>query len=147
LLSIIETGRLWPSSIRSAVLEVHIINYLYIGIGGFLGAITRYAVGGCIMSSGRFIFPMGTFIINATGSLLLGLLFGVSVKHLALDSSWRIFFGIGFLGAYTTFSTFSLETMRLIENGSFALALLNIFGSVLVSLLAVYIGLLLGRSL
>jgi CrcB protein len=128
-------------------LGVRIIDYLYIGIGGFFGAIARYVIGGWIMSSGRFIFPMGTFIINVTGSLLLGLLFGVSVKHLALDGSLRVFVGIGFLGAYTTFSTFSLETMRLIESGSFNLALLNVFASVLVSLLAVYMGLLLGRSL
>jgi CrcB protein len=116
-------------------------------VGGFLGAIARYLIGGLIMSSGRFIFPVGTLIINVSGSLLLGLLYGISARHLGPDSSWRIFIGVGFMGAYTTFSTFSYETMHLLENGSFLLACLNILASVIVSLLAVYLGLLFGRSL
>ncbi|MBI4733760.1 MAG: CrcB family protein, partial [Rubrobacteridae bacterium] len=61
-----------------------------------MGAIARYIVGGWIMSSGRFIFPLGTLVINITGSLLLGLIFGLSIKYSALDGAWRNFFGIGF---------------------------------------------------
>jgi fluoride exporter len=122
------------------------ISYLYIGLGGFLGAIARYAVGGWVMSSGRHVFPFGTLVINITGSLLLGILFGLTIKHTGLHASIRTFFGIGFLGAYTTFSTFSVETMHLIENGSLVMASVNVLGSVIFSLVAVYIGLLIGRS-
>jgi CrcB protein len=90
---------------------------------------------------------MGTLIVNVSGSLLLGILFGISVRHIAVDSAWRLFIGIGFMGAYTTFSTFSLETMRLIDNGSLTMAAVNILAGVAVSLIAVYIGLLVGRNI
>jgi CrcB protein len=99
------------------------------------------------MGSGRFVFPWGTFVINVTGSFLLGLFFAVSMERLGVAGFWRPFFAIGFLGAYTTFSTFSLETMNLIESGSFLLATANIVASVLLSLLGVYIGIMIGRNI
>ncbi|MHB8841963.1 MAG: fluoride efflux transporter CrcB [Candidatus Aquicultor sp.] len=116
-------------------------------MGGLLGAIVRYLVGGWIMGSGRFVFPLGTLIINVTGSLLLGLFFAVAVERMGLDGFWRPFFAIGFLGAYTTFSTFSLETMNLFESGSFILGAANVLASVLFSLVGVYLGLLIGKNI
>lgn len=123
------------------------IKLLYVGIGGFFGAIARYLVGGWIMGSGRFVFPLGTLIINVTGSFLLGLFFAFAVERIGLDGFWRPFFAIGFLGAYTTFSTFSLETMNLFKDGSFLLATANVLASVLFSLAGVYLGLLIGKNI
>lgn len=112
-----------------------------------MGAIARYLVSGWVMGSGRFVFPWGTFIVNVSGSFLLGLFFALAVERYGIDGFWRPFFAIGFLGAYTTFSTFSLETMNLVEGGSFVLAGINILASVLMSLTGVYIGLLIGKSI
>jgi CrcB protein len=99
------------------------------------------------MGSGKFVFPLGTLIINVTGSFLLGLFFALAVERYGLDGFWRPFLAIGFLGAYTTFSTFSLETMNLFESGSFILATANVLASVLFSLAGVYLGLLIGKNI
>ncbi len=99
------------------------------------------------MGSGRFVFPLGTFIINISGSFLIGLFFAFAVDRYGLDGFWRPFFTIGFLGAYTTFSTFSLETLNLVENGSFFLATANVLASVLFSLVGTFAGILIGRSI
>jgi len=99
------------------------------------------------MTPGRFVFPLGTLAVNVSGSFLLGLFFALAIERYPVDSAWRPFFAIGFLGAYTTFSTFSLETLNLVESGSLVLAALNILASVLFSLLGVYAGVLIGRSI
>lgn len=112
-----------------------------------MGAIARYLISGWVMGSGRFVFPLGTFVINVTGSFILGLFFALAIERFGIDGFWRPFFAIGFLGAYTTFSTFSLETMNLVESGSLLLAAANILASVLFSLVGVYIGILIGRSI
>src|SRR3990172_2073762 len=116
------------------------IKLLYVGIGGFLGAIARYLIGGWIMGSGRFAFPWGTLVINVTGSFVLGLFFALAIERYGIDGFWRPFFAIGFLGAYTTFSTFSLETMNLVESGSFLLATLNVLASAVFSIAGAMVG-------
>ncbi|MDI6816582.1 MAG: fluoride efflux transporter CrcB [Actinomycetota bacterium] len=116
-------------------------------MGGFFGAIARYLVGGWVMGSGRFTFPLGTLIINVTGSFILGIFFALAIERFAIDGFWRPFFAIGFLGAYTTFSTFSLETINLVESGSFYLAASNVLASVVFSLAGVYLGMIIGRSI
>jgi CrcB protein len=92
-------------------------------------------------------FPWGTLAVNALGSLLMGLLFVLFVERLAAGPELRAAVLIGFLGAFTTFSTFSFETLALIEGGYLVRALLNMATSLLVCLLACWAGLLLGRSL
>jgi CrcB protein len=118
---------------------------LWVGAGGFIGAITRYLLSRYVSSRVGADFPWGTFVINVTGSFVLGLIMG-SIDARALSPVVRLAAGVGFVGAYTTFSTFTYETITLIEDGSALLALLNVGGSVVVGLLCAVAGLLVGRN-
>ena len=119
-----------------------------IALGGACGAVVRF-----LMSSGRYQglgrgFPYGTLAVNVVGSFLIGLLTeALILQRIAIAVEYRAAILVGFIGAFTTFSTFSLETIYLLEQGSFGKAGLNILVSVLGCLLAVWVGLLLGRSL
>jgi CrcB protein len=119
--------------------------YLGIALAGGLGAAARYAVDGVVgrRASG---FPWGTFVVNVSGSFVLGLLFVLFVERFQVSPWLRSTLTIGFLGGYTTFSTLSLETYRLIEDGSHSLAAANALGSLAAGLLAVYLGIVLGRA-
>ena len=116
-----------------------------VGIGGFLGANARYVVGGWITRHWDTQFPWGTFVINVTGSFLLGVLLAVLNARPTASAHYRLFFAVGFLGAYTTFSTFSYETLRLAQDQRVVTALLNITGSVLLGLIGVVLGAYLGE--
>ncbi len=109
-------------------------------LGGAIGAPTRYLVDGWVQDRVSGVFPWGTFVINITGSLLLGVITGLALYH-GLGDLPKIAIGTGFCGAYTTFSTFSYETVRLLEEGSVGLAAGNAFGSVAAGLAAAAIGL------
>jgi CrcB protein len=119
---------------------------LWVGLGGFIGANARYLLGGWIATRMGSAFPYGTFVINITGSFILGLTMGI-LEGNVLSSAMRLAITIGFVGAYTTFSTWTYETIRLIENGSLLPATMNIAGSVMIGLLAVMGGLATGRLL
>jgi len=121
--------------------------YLLIGLGGFFGAITRYVVDGAVSDRTGGTYPWGTFVINMTGSFILGLLFALTAERAILPADIRGPVMIGFIGAYTTFSTWMLESWRLVEGGSYGPALANLGGSVLLGLVAVSAGLLVGRAL
>ena len=123
------------------------MHIVLIGIGGFVGAIGRYLVDGWISTLTRATFPFGTMAVNVTGSLLAGLLFAVLVERGALPADLRGPLLIGFVGAYTTFSTLALESWRLLEDGAWMLASLNLAGSVVLGLVALIGGIALGRSL
>ena len=115
-----------------------------IAVAGGLGAVTRYLVDGAI--SRRFAgFPWGTFVVNVTGALALGFVFALFTERIEVAPWVRSTIAIGFLGGYTTFSTLSLETYRLLEDGSSGLAAANALGSLAAGLLAVYVGIVLGR--
>ena len=120
---------------------------IIVGLGGFAGAVTRWLVDGAISERNPTAFPLGTLVINVTGSFLLGLLFAWVMERNVLPPEVRAPLMIGFLGAYTTFSTFMLESWRLVEDGAWALALLNLGGSVLLGMVAVLGGLAVGRLL
>jgi fluoride exporter len=105
--------------------------YLIIGIGGFLGANTRYLLGGWIAARYSTSFPYATMVINVSGSLVIGFFLVLISERFIVHPNWRLFFAIGFLGAYTTFSTFSFETVSLIQQRSLLMALMNMVGRVL----------------
>lgn len=112
---------------------------LLIGVGGAIGAILRYILGGIIQSSFSG-FPFGTLFINFTGSLALGTIMYLAEYSAGISPDTRLFLTIGVLGAYTTMSTFSYETFRLLENGEHLSFALNLLATNLLVLLAVYLG-------
>jgi CrcB protein len=118
-----------------------------IGLGGFAGAIARYLVDGAVIERTGGGFPWGTLVINVSGSFVLGLLFALTAERALLPADVRGPLMIGFLGAYTTFSTFMLESWRLAETGAWGLALANLGGSLVLGLVAVVAGLTIGRAL
>ena len=120
---------------------------LLIGLGGFAGAISRYLVDGFVTDRTAGAFPWGTLAVNLSGSFVLGLLFAMTAERAILPADIRGPVMIGFIGAYTTFSTFMLESWVLIENGSYMTALANLGGSVLLGLVAVVAGLTVGRAI
>lgn len=120
---------------------------ILVGIGGFAGAVARYLVDGAVSSRMPGAFPWGTLVVNLSGSFILGLLFALTAERAILPAEIRGPVLIGFVGAYTTFSTYMLESWRLVEDGAITLAAVNIVGSTALGLLAVVAGLALGRLL
>lgn len=118
-----------------------------IAVGGAAGAVARYLVDTTISQRWPSAFPWGTLAVNLSGSLVLGVLFALTVERGILPASSRAPVMIGFIGAYTTFSTFMLESWRLVEDGAVGLALANIVGSCLLGLVAVFVGLAIGRAI
>lgn len=110
-----------------------------IGMGGALGAMTRYLLGIIIKTRVNAFFPLPTFLINISGSFLLGVIFQLSVNGSIGDSLFN-FLGIGFCGAYTTFSTFSVEALQLLVEKRVLLALTYVILSMILSLLAAFLG-------
>jgi CrcB protein len=119
---------------------------LAIALAGSLGALARYGLDGWISRRAPSSFPWGTFAVNVSGSFLLGLVFVVMTERFRPDPWLRSAVTIGFFGAYTTFSTFSLETYRLVEDGAYGLAIANVVGSMAAGVTAVYAGVVLGRA-
>ena len=117
-----------------------------VGVGGFLGAIARFVVGAYIGSKFGSRFPYGTFVINISGSFFIGLIIAF-LERTAVSPNWRYLIPIGFIGAYTTFSTFEFETFRIVQDGDLWAAALNIVGSVVLGFLAVWSGLVAGRAI
>ncbi len=121
--------------------------YLLIALGGAAGAVSRYAVDDTVSRWYGGTFPLGTLVINVTGSFVLGVLFALVVERSALPSDVRAPVMIGFIGAYTTFSTWMLESARLMEGDQWMFAAVNLGGSVILGLVAVFAGLGMGRVL
>lgn len=117
--------------------------YLYIAIGGALGSIARYWVGSEVSSRIGTKFPYGTFLINVTACVILGFSITYLGKRVELNPAWRFLIPIGFVGAYSTFSTYEWETLSTLRSGAFFLAVLYAVGSLLVGLVAVWGGSLL----
>ena len=121
------------------------VTIILIALGGASGAVARYLVDGFVVERTGATFPWGTFVINVSGSFVLGLLFALAIEADVLSREIRAPLMIGFLGAYTTFSTWMLETWRLAEDGSVVLALANAGGSLAAGIVAVVAGLTVGR--
>ena len=118
--------------------------YLVVGLGGFIGANARYILGTWIGNKWGAAFPYGTFVINVTGCFILGL-FATLTLRFAWNDAWRLLIAIGFVGAYTTFSTFEYETLQLVVDGSWPRALVNLLASVVLGFGAAYIGVVVAR--
>lgn len=110
-----------------------------IGTGSFIGAVLRYLLTQFIQSKLLSTFPFGTLTVNIVGCLLIGLVFGVSAK-VNLSQEWRLFLATGLLGGFTTFSAFSYETINLLRDGQFWYASTYVVSSVVVGLVATFIG-------
>ena len=119
---------------------------LWIGIAGFLGAVSRYHVEGWVSRHTRGDFPIGTLAVNLSGCLLLGFLMTLFAERLVPSPHLRAALTIGFLGAYTTFSTFAYETFRLGEDGAPARAALYVVASVGLGVLAAWVGTVLAKA-
>ena len=123
------------------------LKYVMVGIGGCLGSILRFWLGNYVGSKMGTRFPYGTFVINITGSFLIGLVFAFLTERSEWSPYWRYLIPIGFIGGYTTFSSFEFETLRTIQEGQVGIGLLYVTSSVVLGLAAVWGGLIAGRAL
>src|ERR1700684_3473148 len=119
--------------------------YWMIGIGGCVGSMLRFWIGGHISDRLGARFPYGTFVVNCTASFLIGFIVPLLAEKVDWNPNWRYLIPIGFIGGYSTFSTFEYETMRLVQNGQMLMATLNVTLSVAVGFVGVWAGMVAGR--
>src|ERR1043165_291823 len=119
--------------------------YLMIAIGGAAGAIARYQLAAMIQARIPAGFPLGTFVVNITGCFVMGIATTLLTERLGGHPAWRFLIPIGFVGAYTTFSTFEFETFRAINEGSWLIGMGNVLGSVFAGYVALGAGFVLPR--
>jgi CrcB protein len=120
--------------------------YLLIAAGGALGSIARYWVGSTVGSRMGMRFPYGTLVINLTACVIIGFSLTYLGKRVELNPAWRYLVTIGFVGAYSTFSTYEWETLVTLRSGAFALAALYAFGSLFLGLAATWLGMVLAET-
>ncbi|RLB66506.1 MAG: fluoride efflux transporter CrcB [Deltaproteobacteria bacterium] len=123
------------------------LKILYLGIFGGLGCVARYMISGWVYTLAGKTLPYGTLAVNVIGSLLLGLIMEGSLRSTLLSPELRFGLTVGFMGGFTTFSTFSYETVRLLEEGSLVAAGANILLNVTVCIAAALIGIYLARQM
>jgi CrcB protein len=134
------------AGLREIVLSVQQVKILYIGIFGGLGCVSRYLVSGWVYALAGRALPYGTLAVNVAGSFLLGLIMEWSLRSTLLSPELRFGITVGFMGGFTTFSTFSYETVRLLEEGSLAAAGANMVLNLLVCVVAALLGIYLARQ-
>ncbi len=132
---------------RKVALSKDMETFLLISLGAMLGANLRYWIGVWVAGKLGTSFPYGNLIVNLTGSLVLGFFMTLAVDRLLIDTRWRVFFAIGFLGSYTTFSSYTFESLSLIMEGQWLPGLLNLFGSAFLGGVAVFLGIILARAI
>lgn len=120
---------------------------LLVALGGAIGSVARFKLSGLILHQAVHLkFPLGTFVVNILGCLLIGILAGLAEKSGVFSSAWRVFLFTGLLGGFTTFSAFGLETMILLKSGDLLVALLYVTLSLVVGLVLMYGGFLFFRN-
>lgn len=123
------------------------MQWLMIALGGALGAMARFAAVGYFTPMLNYRFPIGTFIVNMVGSLLIGIAYVLLVEKTLLSAEWRLFFITGILGGFTTFSAFSLEMLQMWQEGHVLSSMLYATSSVFLGLLFAYIGMQITQKL
>jgi CrcB protein len=121
--------------------------YLLIAAGGALGSIARYWVGSTVGSRMGTRFPYGTFVINLTACIIIGFSLTYLGKRVELNPAWRFFVPIGFIGAYSTFSTYEWETLSTLRSGAFLLGATYAIGSLVLGLAATWLGVLMADAI
>jgi len=121
--------------------------YLLVAVGGGLGSVARYWISSTIGGRMGLKFPYGTLVVNVTACLIIGFTLTYMGKRADIDPAWRFFIPLGFIGAYSTFSTYEWETLSTLRSGAFALAALYSVGSLVLGLAAVWCGSALGEAL
>ena len=122
------------------------LRFFVVALGGAIGTLLRYIVGGLDYRFSSGVFPVSTLVVNVSGSLVIGFLWGF-VDRYAISPNVRMFLFIGVLGGYTTFSTFSLETFNLLRDGEYRIALMNVILSSGLSIGAVFLGFFSSKTL
>lgn len=122
------------------------LRFFVIALGGAIGTLARYIMGGLDYRFSNGVFPISTLVVNVSGSLAIGFLWGI-IDRFAISPNARMFIFIGVLGGYTTFSTFSLETFNLLKDGEYRIAIMNVVFSVMLSIIAVFAGYLISKAL
>lgn len=117
---------------------------LLIGTGGFAGSVSRYLISKFVATQWPMAFPLGTFAINTLGCFLIGIIMGLSF-HYTISNQTRLLLATGFCGGFTTFSTYALEIFELYQRGEAGISLLYLFGSIILGLLSIGIGLWIAR--
>lgn len=120
---------------------------IWVGVAGFFGAASRYWLDGLVSRATSGSFPWGTLVVNISGCFLIGLLTTVLTERILPHPALRIAITVGFIGAYTTFSTFSYETLRQIQDGAVGLAVVNVLASVVIGISAAWLGFMMGRAI
>jgi CrcB protein len=115
-------------------------HYLLVAAGGAIGSCTRYWLGGAVSNLTHGRFPYGTLLINVLGSLIIGFFLTLALERFSWSAEVRVFFTIGVLGGFTTFSTFSYETISLLRSSAYLLGSVNVIASILGGLLACFAG-------
>jgi CrcB protein len=126
---------------------MHLGILLAVALGGAIGSLLRYFTAGAIQSAASSGFPWGIFVVNISGGFAMGIIVELAALKLSMAPEVRAFLTVGILGGYTTFSTFSLDSVLLIERGSYVSAAIYIAGSAVLSILALFAGLWLVRSI
>jgi CrcB protein len=121
--------------------------YLLIGLGAFLGANARYMMQNWAAARWGSSFPLGTLLVNVTGSFILAFFLTAATQRAAISTNWRLFIAVGLLGGYTTFSSFTYEALTLLQGDRWLETMLYLGGNVVVGLLAAFAGILLARAL
>jgi fluoride exporter len=117
---------------------------LFVAVGGAIGSVTRYLVGGWIASRLGSAFPYGTLVINITASFIIGFFLAFAQERASLNPNWRLFVAVGFVGGYSTFSTFEYEGIRLLQEREVLLGSIYMIGSVVTGGIAAVGGIALG---
>lgn len=120
---------------------------LIVGTGGFIGSVMRYLVQFFVEKGLNSTFPWGTFIANIAGSFIIGIVFELAQKGNLLSAEWRMFLAVGICGGFTTFSSFAYNNLTMLKEQAYGQFILNVGGSLFFGLLAVYVGMILVRTI